>query len=333
MPFENAPAPEPGFEPPSRMGPAEGPTAGDVRDELWLLGQPPLRDFLDFVERAVEGGADLDRRALCDEWREANDHYHELERRERGLADKATARALPKPMRPLAEALAAEPHFRHTFDALPVSFGMVPLDRLIVSQPHVTLPFVEGLRARLEPKPDPEALFRFCQPVERRDPPVRVRRVGARRYVFASDSTDFRAHEPALLRPSQVSHDSFGPISAVLGLAVGYGSNVLSVIRSDTRMLLHNGYHRACALRAAGLTHAPAAIQDVTRRDELALVASQAVVDDPAFFFAASRPPLLKDFFDPRIRKVLPVRRMEKLIEVSFEIREHDLPLSRHAEG
>jgi hypothetical protein len=107
---------------------------------------------------------------------------------------------------------------------------------------------------------------------------------------------------------------------------VGFGSNFLSVIRSDSRLLLHNGYHRAYALRAAGFTHAPAVIQTVTRRDELALVASQTVVDEPAFYFAAKRPPMIKDFFDPRIGKVLPVRRMEKVIEVSFEYEEHDVP-------
>ena len=38
------------------------------------------------------------------------------------------------------------------------------------------------------------------------------------------------------------------------------------------------------------------------------------------------RPPLLKDFFDPKIGKVFPVKRMEKMIEVSFEIREYDVP-------
>ena len=303
--------------------------AGEVRNELWLLGQPPLRDYLDFVRESVRGGAEMGPRTLCDEWRVANDHYYELEKREAGIADTAGCLELPGAMRPFADALAARPDFRATCDCLPVSFGMVELDRLVVYQPHVTLPFVEALQARLPPAPDAEALFRFCQPLERHDPPVRVRRVGERRYQFVSDSTDFRFHKAALLRPEQVvGHDSFGPVGAVVGLVVGFGANLLSVIRSDNRMLLHNGYHRAYALRAAGFTHAPAVIQTVTRRDELALVASQQVVDEPAFYFAAKRPPLIKDFFDPRISKVLPVRRMEKLIEVSFEFEEYDVPRS-----
>jgi hypothetical protein len=309
-----------------RRAPQAAHPADEVRDELWLLGQPPLSDYLDFVRESVAGGAEMNPRVLCDEWRVANDHYYELEKREAGMADRAECLELPEAMRPLAEGLAAHPHFRMTCDCLPASFGMVELDRLILYQPHVTLPFVEALRARLTPPPDARGLFHFCQPLERRDPPVRTRRVGERRYQFVSDSTDFRFHRAVLLGPGQITGvDSFGPVGAVVGLAVGFGSNLLSVIRSDNRMLLHNGYHRAYALRAAGFTHAPAVIQTVTRRDELALVASQSVVDEPAFYFTAKRPPLLKDFFDPKVSKILPVRRMEKLIEVSFEFQEYDV--------
>ena len=176
----------------------------EVRDELWLLGQPPLCDYLDFVRESVAGGAEMDPRALCDEWRLANDHYYELEKCEAGIADAAACLNLPEAMRPLAEELAAQPHVRMSCDCLPVSFGMVELDRLIVYQPHVTLPFVEALRARLTPPPDARGLFHFCQPLARRDPPVKTRRLDERRYQFVSESTDFRFHRAVLLRPGQI---------------------------------------------------------------------------------------------------------------------------------
>jgi hypothetical protein len=303
-------------------------TAGEVREQLRLLGQPTLRDHLDFVQHSVAGGAEMDPRAVCDEWRLANDRYYDLEKREAGIADKAECLELPAAMRPLADELAALPSFRNTWDCLPVSFGMVELDRLVLYQRHVTLPFVEALAARLTPAPDAEGLFRFCQPLERSDPPISVRRLDEERYLFASESTDFRFHKAVLLRPEQiVGFESFGPIGAVVGLVVGFGSNFLSVIRSDGRMLLHNGYHRAYALRAAGFTHAPAVVQTVTRLVELALGAAHRVVDEPGFYFASKRPPLLKDFFDPRLSKVLPVRRRERLIEVSFDYDEMNVPL------
>lgn len=303
-----------------------------IREEVWLLGQPSLADYLDRVRKLVEGGADMDRRALIDGWRDANDYYYELESREAGIADEAECLDLPEAMAPLAEQLSQHEHFRTTFDRLPTAFGMVELDKIVVSQRRVTLPFVEALRVRLDPRPGDADLFRFCQPVERRDPPVAIRRLGGQRFVFTSDSSDLRFHEPVLLRPDQITgHETFGPISAVVGLVIGYGSNFLSLIRSDDRMVLHNGYHRACALRAAGFTHAPCVIQTVTRRDELEIAAAQAVIDDPAFYFRAKRPPVLKDFFDPRIRIVLRTRAMERIIEVSFEINDHNAPRAAHA--
>jgi hypothetical protein len=106
---------------------------------------------------------------------------------------------------------------------------------------------------------------------------------------------------------------------------VGYGSNFLNVIQSDGRLLLHNGYHRAYALRELGVTHAPCIMQTATRRDELNLVASRSVLEDPAFYLKAARPPLLKDFFDPRLRKVLRVPKILRVVELSFEAKEFEI--------
>jgi hypothetical protein len=130
-----------------------------------------------------------------------------------------------------------------------------------------------------------------------------------------------------LLQPDQI-HDykAFGPIAGVVGLVVGFGSNFLNVIRVGNRLLLHNGYHRACALRGLGITHAPCIIQTVTRLDELDMTAKGTVVEDPDFYFNTARPPLLKDFFDPQICKVLRIYKRVRTIEVTFEVRDDLLP-------
>ena len=301
--------------------------AGDraEREELWLLGQPALTDYLDYVRRAVVGGEAMDRRALIDGWRAANDVYHALETEEAGFADAVERRPLPRAMRPLAAELAASPLFATTFDRMPTTIEMVELDRIVVSQRRVTRTFVDGLAAKLSPCPSPAELFRFCQPLERRDPPVTIRRLSGDRYLFASESNDLRLHETALLRPEQlVGLAAAGPVAAAVGVVVGYGSNFLSLIRCEDRVVLHNGYHRAVAMRAAGITHAPCVVQEVTRRDEIEVSAGEAVAEDPAFYFRARRPPVLKDFFDPRLVTVLKARPFLKLIEVSFEVREHN---------
>jgi hypothetical protein len=303
------------------------PDAGvaEAREELWLLGQPALTDYLDYVRRAVVGGEAMERRGLIDAWRAANDVYHALETREDGIADNAERLPLPEAMAEAAAELTASPLFLRTFDRMPTTIEMVELDKIVVSQRRVTKTFVDRLAARLQPRPEPAALFRFCQPLDRRDPPVTIRRLSSERYLFASESNDLRLHAATLFRPEQLlGHEALGPVAGALGLVVGYGSNFLSLIRSEDRVVLHNGYHRAVAMRAAGITHAPCIVQTVTRKDELEVSAGDAVVEDPAFYFRARRPPLLKDFFDPRIVTVLRARPFLKLIEVSFEVLEHN---------
>lgn len=296
-----------------------------TNEEIWLLGQPLLRDYLRFVEESVLDGDKASRALLTDEWRAANDYYEELAKTEAGIADTVECRDLDPALRHLAEAVSADARCRKTFDSLPTRFGMVELDKLVVYQIHVTGTFVNALKNRLGSNPDPSSLFRFCLPLETQDAPVHIQKVGSKRYVFRSQSTDFRFQEAILLRPEQIGdYESYGPIAGVVGLAVGFGSNFLNVIHDDDnqRLLLHNGYHRACALRALGITHAPCIIQTVTRRDELDISAHSDVAKSPGYYFNAPRPPLLKDFFDPKIRKVLPTKKMIRMVEVNFDVKE-----------
>jgi hypothetical protein len=90
-------------------------------------------------------------------------------------------------------------------------------------------------------------------------------------------------------------------------------------------LLLNNGYHRACALRTLGITHAPCLIQTISRMDELDLTAKRKVVKDPDFYFNTARPPLLKDFFDPKIGKIWPTYKQVSMVEVTFEVRDYAL--------
>jgi hypothetical protein len=300
---------------------------GEKSEELWLLGRPSLGSFLKFVRDKVVGGADLSPKALADQWRSADDYYHELEESEAGFADQIECRELDPGLLALTEQVKADPWFQRAFDTLPTTFGMVELDRLVVFQPNVTREFVDGLKARLQPDADPKSLFRFCIPLERPEPPVKVRRLSSRRYQISSDSADFRFHEVASFRTEQISnYRAYGRIGAVIAAVVGFGSNFLNVIRDENkRIMLNNGYHRAVALRELGITHAPCIIETVTRRDELAIAAGSTVNRTPFFYFGSKRPPVLKDFFDPRIRKVLPVRKIKRVVEIEIEVRSFDL--------
>jgi hypothetical protein len=300
-------------------------TTGTV-EEVWLLGQPPLPRYLDFVKKKAVCTANRPRAELVDEWREANDYFYSLETKEAGLADQIRIRDLDQNLQPLIDDVRQDTRFRRAFDTLPTRFALVELDRLVVSQSHVDLTHARRLQTRLVAGATPEDIFRFCLPIDGGEAPVQVRSLGSRRFLFWSRSSDFRFHEAALLEPDQISeHSPYGSLGRVLGLMVGYGSNFLNAIQSENRLVLHNGHHRAYALREMGITHAPCIIRTVTRRDELNLVASSDTAEDPTFFFKAARPPLLKDFFDPKVRKILRVPKLLRAVEISFETKEYEL--------
>jgi hypothetical protein len=297
-----------------------------AHEETWLLGQAPLRKYLDFVQDLGIEALLPERLALIQEWSAAAAYYDELARREPGIADHPDCRAIEPALAPLVEEVTSSTRYTSTFDSLPTRIAMVELAHLVVCQNHVTRSFVESLKARLGPHPDLAALLRFCLPLDDARAPVQIREVGSKRFVFSSSSTDFRFHESVLLKPQQLSgYASFGEIAGVVGLVVGFSSNFLNAVCDDDsgRLLLHNGYHRACALLELGITHAPCVVQTVTSRDELDIVAKPVVANDPGYFFNGPRPPLLKDFVDPRIRKVLPIKKVSRTIEVNFEVRDY----------
>jgi hypothetical protein len=288
-------------------------------DELWLLGRPPLDRYIRYARDLIVDGVKTPRHVLADEWRAANDHYYDLEEKEPGFADQAVTDLAPE-LQPLADEVRRDARFRRAFDTLPARFAMVELDRLMVSQSHVDLTHARRLQTRLAAVSSPADLFRFCLPNDGEEAPVHMRRLGSKRFLFWSQSSDFRFHEAEPLRPDQISgHDAFGSVGQVLGLMVGYGSNFLNAIQSDNRLLLNNGYHRAYALREAGFTHVPCLITSVTRRDEFKLMASEETASNVAFYFKGPRPPVLKDFFDPKLRKVLKVPRLLRAVEITFE--------------
>lgn len=284
---------------------------------LWLLGQPHLEEYLTFVSRRVVGGAAMPAAELAAEWRAANDEFHALEQREAGEADRIAVRPLSPRLAALAQDVRDDPWFRATFDALPTTIEMVELDRLITWQGQVDDTFaghrVRGLGAR----PGGEALFRYCLPLRRDPPPFSVRRLSSDRYQLISEATDMGALSPRLLGPEQCAAlATSGPIAAALAIPVAFGANLMSAIRSDTRVLLHNGYHRAYALRAMGVRYAPCIIQTVTRLDELKYAADIRVASDPAFYFRAARPPMLRDFFNPLLVKRLAVHPIQTVVDI-----------------
>ena len=302
--------------------------AGPIIDKhVFLVGRPPLSEFLSVVKSKARFDKEPELGPLAEEWRKANDHIIKLEKQESGIADSPPLGAIPESLSDLMAAVENDPLYAKSFEVVRPNINMVELDKLVVFQKHINLTYVEAIKKDLGNKPDEAKIFRLCLPFEHPKPPLTNGRISNNAYTFVSPSTDVRFLDSVLLDESQISgYQSTGPISNVLGLVVGFGSNFLNAIHSNDRLVLNNGSHRAYALRDIGVTHVPCIVQQVSRKDELDVIASGDFKDNADRYLKGSRPPLLKDYFDPELLKILPVQRTNRQVRIVFQIEMVDLP-------
>lgn len=294
---------------------------------IFLIGRPPFAEYLGFLTTQTLQGATTDYGPLATEWRAANDHIHDLEQQEAGWADNPTIGVLAPNLEPLWEQVRADSLFQRSFSIVPTSIGIVELDRLVVYQKLINLEHVRRLHHQLGDALSDEEVFRLCLPNEHVEPAVSRMRIANNAYLFVSPSNDLRFLEPTLLDATQITGVSpSGLISNMVGLAVGFGANYLNVIHAENRLVLNNGSHRAFALREMGITHVPCLIQHVSRREELKVMASSDLQQQPDTFLTDPRPPLLKDYFDPKLRKVVATPRRLRQVKITFAIEQLDIP-------
>ena len=302
----------------------------DTNPHVLLVGHPPVTEFLGYVATQTLEGRDGDEGALMDAWRRGNDHLLALAETESGYADGIEFGEMPAELAPLVARALADPVMRRDYALAPVSIEWIELDRLVVHQKHINLAFVDELLVEIGDSPSPARIFEFALPYERRrDPPVQAGQVGEASWTFRSVSNDFRILSAELLEPEQVSGLKPGGIpSKFVALRLGYGSNYVSALSVGSRLVLHNGSHRAYALRAAGQTHAPCLVQHVSRHEEL-----RAIVGDGHPLMAqgenaltTERPPLFKDYFDEELRMIVNVPASVRQVQVGFNLNVTDQP-------
>jgi hypothetical protein len=303
-------------------GDAPRPVAAPATDRmLYLLGRPTLKQVLRFVKaNAVERPSTA---SLIGRWNRARDLIKELEQTEAGIADAPPIQQLgPEYQEVLIEFL-KDPLVKHGFNTVPTEVALIPLDRLVVYQRHIDLGFVAGLQRQLPPTLGALDTFRACLPVGQPRPPAEWCELDRGRFAFRSPSNDLRFLGAMQLDTENLKdYPPPGAVVGIVGLAVGFGSNFLNAIYAEGRLILANGSHRAYALRSLGVTHVPCVVQHVSSRDELELVASNAVRRDPDLFLKAPRPSMLKDYFHPELQLTLQTHRRTRQVTVTFEVHE-----------
>ena len=298
-----------------------------IDEHVFLLGRPPLRQYLSFVEDLAAEGATAPEGELAEEWRTAQTIIERRQIEEAGLADDPPILPLPDHLEPLRKALEADPIYSGGFSMVPSEVAMVELDRMVVYQKHINLEFTRQLRAKAGPRPSDEDVFRTCIPYDHPLPPIKWMRTGSGTFVFVSPSNDIRYLGSMQLKPENlVGVPSPGNVAAIIGLSVGFGSNFLNAIHCENRIVLNNGSHRAFAMRELGLTHVPCIVQHVSSRAELRAVASSDLRRNPDLYLKGPRPSMLRDYFDPELRKIIPCTRRLRQVRVKYSTDESDLP-------
>jgi hypothetical protein len=296
-----------------------------VDEMLYLTGRPTLKDFVRFTENQALNRPDEG--ILAEEWQAAAKVIQGLETEEASAADNPAILKLGPEYEPLLIEFLKDPLVRGGFNCVPSEVAFVELDRLIVYQKHIDLTFTHDLASRLGPAPTYEQVFRTCLPFDHPQPPAKWCRVHHNKFAFVSASNDLRFLDAMELGPRNITdYPPPGDVLGILGLAVGFGSNFMNAVYADKRLILNNGSHRAYVLRKLGLTYAPCIVQHVSSREELELVASSDVRHNPDLFLTHPRPPILRDYFNPKIHKVMPVSRRLRQVTISFEIDEGYVP-------
>src|SRR5215470_14967826 len=119
-------------------------------DHIFLLGRPPIAEFLGFMRSAgIDGSNSADTATLTGEWRAARAHFENLEITEAGYADGPKTKPLPQELGSHARRVLEDRAVQPSLGLVPTEFAMVDLDRVVISQKYINLTHVNKLRQSL----------------------------------------------------------------------------------------------------------------------------------------------------------------------------------------
>jgi hypothetical protein len=292
---------------------------------VFLLGRPPMTEYLSFLVQASPG-QNVDIAAAAARWRKAADVVDGLATSEAGLADNRQPADLPPELHAQARQYMDDPAVAASYALVPITVGVIDLQEVMVYQRQINLRYAGQLQKMIgDWGPSDERLLNFCLAIDQPTPPINRYQASDNTFMFQSISTDARFLGSALVDASQVTgYIPIGHAQSAVVLFIGYGMNALSVVSANGRLVLSNGSHRAYALMAAGITHVPAVIQNATRDDELQIVPK--VLQDKQLYLHSPRPPMLKDYFNESLHEVVNAPPRCRQIRVQFGQEPMDTP-------
>ncbi len=260
-------------------------------------------------------------------WQAIQPRVADLIVREAGLADAIRVSDIPAGHKSALDLFSSDNLFQKTFSHLPVSFGLVEIDRLVAPQRTVNLDYVDKLVARYPKNPSLAELLNICVAPTREMEPIQHLEVAPNTHVFSSPNSDIRFLGAFVkeLTTEDSAHAVFGGLPAAAVIAfVGYGGAPINVLQWGGRVVLNNGFHRVYALRSMGVTEIPVVIQHVGNPQ---LEFSPHVAGLPKeYLLGVPRPVVMKDFFEDGFAITLRVRDRLKMVTLGIGVNQHDVP-------
>jgi hypothetical protein len=251
-------------------------------------------------------------------WRAASSRMTSLSASEQGLPDSVQVAEPPSEVQERLTEIAADPLFQASFSAMPTTFSVIDIDRVVAPQRDVNLDYVDQLRARITGTGVPE-LLEFCVGPRAVAPQLSALQTGPNQMTFTSRSLDLRflGGGPKPLSESDLAVAYMGgqPVEAI-ALLVGFGAAPINVFKVGPRYVLYNGFHRVVALRTAGITRIPVVVMNVSNAqiefpDQVLGLTRAYLLEDP-------RPVVIKDFFDPLLTTELRLKPRRKVLRVGW---------------
>jgi hypothetical protein len=293
---------------------------------VYLAGRSSVREFVNTARRHKVNGYRPDKDDVIREWQRAHDLLRELEKTEAGAVDSPETYPLPAEMLEVIEAEADEASLGSTKGASG-EWRLIELDKLVVFQPSINLRYIAELKAAIPAEITPANVARTAIGNALGTPSLRITRSADYCFMCASNSNDVRVLEIDTFDLAQIpDYQPPGKGGAVIGICVGYSSNVLTVTQIRNRLILTNGSHRAFALRDLGVTHAPCVVIRINREDEIDMRAPEPVRENRELYLRSPRPPMFKDYFDPRLRKIMLMPRSEYFVQLQIGYQKASIP-------
>lgn len=260
-------------------------------------------------------------------WSELQSRVQQLIQTEAGIADTIAVSDLPGGHEAQVEHYTRDKLFNRTFSGLPITIGMVEIDKLVAAQRTVNLEYVNRLESSFPNNLGVSELLEICVAPTRPMDPIQHLELGPNTHVFSSPNADIRFlgsfAKDITNEDLEAAVQGGIPAAAVISF-VGYGGASVNVIRAGSRVVLNNGFHRVFGLRKVGITHVPVVIQ----------ISNNPALDFPAqvaglpkeYLLGMPRPVMMKDFFEPDFAITLRVRKRIKVITVGASVGQHDVP-------